>query len=160
MILFVSEPVSCIAEPSVERQSQLRRRWRSTGPSAGYQRVRRNGLQTDSPSLLVLCFSDSFFVASEVNTKDLCSTFYVLEVMEKRSERFFVTFVSRPVPFTYIPPTGNERGRKPIAMYVIAGHSRRCSPIAGQTCRIEVRALAGSSLHLLPSIQLDLLSVG
>ena len=47
--------------------------------------------------------------------------------MEKRSERFFVTFVSRPVPFTYIPPTGNERGRKPIAMYVISGHSRRCS---------------------------------
>ena len=45
--------------------------------------------------------------------------------MEKRSERFFVTFVSCPVPFTYIPPTGNERGRKPIAMYVIAGHSRR-----------------------------------
>ena len=38
----------------------------------------------------------------------------------------FLTFVNRPIPFTYIPPTGNERGRKPIAMYVIAGHSRRC----------------------------------
>ena len=46
--------------------------------------------------------------------------------MEKRSEWFFLTFVNRPIPFTYIPPTGNERGRKPIAMYVIAGHSRRC----------------------------------
>ena len=45
--------------------------------------------------------------------------------MEKRSEWFFLTFVNRPIPFTYIPPTGNERGRKPIAMYVIAGHSRR-----------------------------------
>ena len=46
--------------------------------------------------------------------------------MEKRSEWFFLTFVNRPIPFTYIPPTGNERGRKPIAMYVIPGHSRRC----------------------------------
>ena len=36
-----------------------------------------------------------------------------------------LTFVNRPIPFTYIPPTGNKRGRKPIAMYVIAGHSRR-----------------------------------
>ena len=45
--------------------------------------------------------------------------------MEKRSEWFFLTFVNRPIPFTYIPPTRNERGRKPIAMYVIAGHSRR-----------------------------------
>ena len=42
--------------------------------------------------------------------------------MEKRSERFFVTFVSRPVPFIYIPPTGNKCGRKPIAMYVISGN--------------------------------------
>ena len=46
--------------------------------------------------------------------------------MEKRSEWFFLTFVNRPIPFIYIPPTRNERGRKPIAMYVIAGHSRRC----------------------------------
>ena len=34
--------------------------------------------------------------------------------MEKRSERFFVTFVSHPVPFIYILPIGNECGRKPI----------------------------------------------
>ena len=49
--------------------------------------------------------------------------------MEKRSELFFVTFVSRPIPFTYIPPTGHECGRKPIAMYLISGHSlrRRCA---------------------------------
>ena len=47
--------------------------------------------------------------------------------MEKRSEWFILTFVNRPIPFTYIPPTGNERGLKPIAMYVIAGHSRRWS---------------------------------
>ena len=47
--------------------------------------------------------------------------------MGKRSERFFLTFVSRPVPFIYIPPTWNECGRKPIAMYVISGHFRRCT---------------------------------
>ena len=34
--------------------------------------------------------------------------------------------MGRPIPFTYIPPTGNECGRKPIAMYVISGHSWRC----------------------------------
>ena len=40
--------------------------------------------------------------------------------MEKRSEWFFLTFVGHPIPFTYIPPTGNECGRKPIATYVIS----------------------------------------
>ena len=77
-------------------------------------------------SLLVLCFSDWFFFPSEVHMKDLWSTFYVKEAMGKRSEQFFLTFVSRPVPFIYIPPTGNECGQKPIAMYVISGHSWRC----------------------------------
>ena len=79
--------------------------------------------------LLVLCFSDWFFFPGEVRTKDLWSTFYVQlftyflrdEAMERRSEWFYLlTFVSRPVPFIYIPPTGNECGRKPIAMYVIS----------------------------------------
>ena len=49
--------------------------------------------------------------------------------MEKRSERFFVTFVSRPVPFIYILLTGNECGQKPIAMHVISGQSWGPSPI-------------------------------
>ena len=55
--------------------------------------------------------------------------------MEKRSERFFfLTFVSRPVPIIYIPPTGNECGRKPIAMYVISGLSWRwCKCIDSQS---------------------------
>ena len=75
--------------------------------------------------LLVLCFSDWFFFPSEELTKDLWSTFYVEEAMEKRSEWSFLTFVSRPVPFKYIPPTGNECGRKPIAMYVISRQSWR-----------------------------------
>ena len=67
--------------------------------------------------------------------------------MEKRSERFFVTFVSRPVPFTYIPPTGNERGRKPIAMYVIAGNSRRCLESCVSMCRAsEVASFWASSM--------------
>ena len=41
--------------------------------------------------------------------------------MEKRSEWFFKSFVSRPIPSTYIPPTGNKCGRKPIAMYIFPG---------------------------------------
>ena len=49
--------------------------------------------------------------------------------MEKRSEGLFLTIVSRPVPFTYIPPTGNECGRKPIAMYAISWHCRQCERI-------------------------------
>ena len=36
---------------------------------------------------------------------------------KRKASDFFLTFVNRPTPFTYIPPTGNERGRKPIAMY-------------------------------------------
>ena len=125
MILFVLEPVSCIAELSVERQSRLRRRWRSSGLVQDTNMC--GGMAANRFGLLVLCFLDWFFFPSEVNTKDLCSTVYVSEIMEKRSERFFVTFVSCPVPFIYILPTGNECGQKPIAMYVISGQFRRWS---------------------------------
>ena len=56
-------------------------------------------------------------------SKNYGRPFYVKEAMEKKSDWFFLTFVSRPIPFTYIPLTGNECGRKPVAMYVISGHS-------------------------------------
>ena len=65
--------------------------------------------------------------------------------MERRSERFFVTFVNRPIPFTYIPPTGNERGRKPIAMYVIVGHSRRLHQ--SKACQKSPRGVANLGLQ-------------
>ena len=59
--------------------------------------------------------------------------------MEKRSEWIFLTFVGLSIPFTYIPPTGNECGQKPIAMYVISRYSWRCDgslPATASCCRI------------------------
>ena len=62
-------PVSCIAEPSVERQSQLRRRWRST--RLVQDTSVSGGMVANRFGLLVLCFADWFFFSTEVRTKDL-----------------------------------------------------------------------------------------
>ena len=76
--------------------------------------------------LLVLCFSDWFFFPSEVCTKDLCEVIFPFKKRWKReASDFFLNFVRHQIPFTYIPPTGKEYCRKPIAMYVISGHSWR-----------------------------------
>ena len=56
----------------------------------------------------------------------ICEVLFMFKKKWKReASDFFFAFVSRPIPFTYIPSTGNECGRKPIAMYVISGHSWR-----------------------------------
>ena len=69
------------------------------------------GLVVNRFGLLVLCFADWLFFPSEVRTKDLLRAFYVEEVMKKEASDFFKTFVGRQIPFTYVPPTGNECGR-------------------------------------------------
>ena len=78
---------------------------------------------------LVLCFSDRFSF-SRLSQWGLDEGFvkYFFRLRSNGKEKrvsFFLTFVRRPIPATYIPPTGNECGRKPIAMYV----TRRSFPV-------------------------------
>ena len=79
------------------------------------------GIVANRFGLLVLCFSDSFFVASEVNTEGFVKYFLRLRSNGKEKRVIFLTFVNRPIPFTYIPPTGNERGRKPLPCMWLPG---------------------------------------
>ena len=52
---------------------------------------------------------------------------YILRLRNNGKEKCvtFSTFTSRQISFKYIPPTGNEGGKKPIGLYVISGHSWR-----------------------------------
>ena len=81
------EPVLCIAEPSVERQSQLWRRWRRTGLVQDISAC--GGMVADRFDLLVLCCVDWFFFPSEVCTKDLWSTFTFKEQWKREASDFF-----------------------------------------------------------------------
>ena len=108
MKILVREVISraCFAELSVQRQSRLRRRWRSTGLVQDTSVC--SGMVANRFGLLVLCFLGLVFLSQWGKHEWFVKYFLRLRSNGKRSERFFFNF-RQPPSTLHIHSSDRER---------------------------------------------------